>query len=562
MLLNFSLCNLFMKRREFIKLSATASALGLLPYEVSAALKLANNNFECDVSNRKIILIELKGGNDGLNTLIPYDNYDYYKGTLRPDIHIPVSNYNNLVVDSTLKGSSQDLLFNPALLSGINHGFKGLYQSGMLRVLQSVGYPSANKSHFASIDLWATGNDGNSWDNGKDSGWMGRFMEKAYGNLLPTTYPIGIQLGSSSTWLGFQPEHEHGMALNIEGQNSENFYSVLSGLAGMPPQNIPQDSHYGKELQYIIDTDKNANIYAEAIQSSFNSSESKNMADYPDSDLANQLKTVARLIRGGIDTKIYMVTIGGFDTHNNQNQATGDTNGRHTQLLTELTSAVDAFVSDINSDSIGDDIVGLTFSEFGRKAKQNGNLGTDHGEIAPMFVFGKAVQGGISGTNVDLSEATSRNNWQLKSVQHDYRQVFATLMQDFLGVQNSVIDNAFFDHTNHKSFTDMKLSELIKSSHNVPSSCYSTASVDDLSTETFFAAYPNPVYDKLFINPLNDSQFISYNIIETTGRIIKSGDLDSSNGFATIDMETLKAGVYIIQLYDGKNKEQRKFIKS
>ena len=228
---------------------------------------------------------------------------------------------------------------------------------------------------------------------------MGRFMEEAYADLFPSNFPLGIQLGSSNTWLGFHAEHEHGTALNIEGQDSENFYTILDGLAGQAPQNIPQSTHYGSELQYIVDTDANANTYAKAIEDSFTAPGAANLVTYPDTDLADQLKTVARLIRGGIQTKVYMVTIGGFDTHNNQNEGTGDINGKHTDLLTELSSAVDAFVADINSDSIGDDIIGLTFSEFGRKAIQNGNNGTDHGEIAPMFVFGKPVEGRISGVN-------------------------------------------------------------------------------------------------------------------------------------------------------------------
>ena len=550
-----------MKRREFVKLSSTASALGLLPFELSAALKLAKSTINCDFSSRKLILIELRGGNDGLNTLIPYDNYGYYSSILRPDIHIPDNNFSNQAVDTSLP-SNQQLMFHPALLEGqFNSGFKGLYQSGMLRILQSVGYPSANKSHFASIDLWSTGNDGNSWNNGKDSGWMGRFMEEAYSNLLPSNFPLGIQLGSTNTWLGFHAEHEHGIAMNIEGQDSENFYTVLNGLSGQPPSNIPNNSHYGAELQYIVDTDANANIYSQSIQNAFNAPGSNNLVAYPDTDLANQLKTVARLIRGGIETKVYMVTIGGFDTHNAQNQGSGDINGRHTELLNEVSTAVDAFVKDVNSDSIGDDIIGITFSEFGRKAKQNGNLGTDHGEIAPMFVFGKPVQGGVSGINVDLTEATSNNNWQIKTVQHDYRQVFATLMQDFLGAENAIVDNAFFDQTNNESFSTKKIQDIIKPSHYVDSTCYALSN-NTPKNETFWAAYPNPVYDKLFVNPIVDNLEVNYAIHNKNGILIESGKLDMQLGYAAIDMVSLPHGLYVVTLQANGMQETKKIIKA
>ncbi len=550
-----------MKRRDFIRLSATASALGLLPSEVGAAMKLANTSLDCDVSNRKLVLIELKGGNDGLNTIIPFDNYGYYKETLRPNIHIPVTNYSNLAVDASLMGTNQDLVFNPALLTGTNAGFKGLYQDGMLRVLQSVGYPAANKSHFASIDLWATGNDGNSWENGKDSGWLGRFMETAYVDLMPSNYPMGIQLGTSSTWLGFHAEHEHGMALNIEGQNSENFYTVLSGLAGQAPTNIPENTHYGEELKYIVDTDAFANTYANSIQTAYtNGSNFNNASNYPETDLADQLKTVARLMRGGIDTKIYMVTIRGFDTHNLQNQADNDIQGKHTELLKELSGAVSAFMEDVNSDSLGDDVVGLTFSEFGRKAKQNGNLGTDHGEIAPMFIFGKPVQSGVSGVNVDLSEATADNNWQLKTVQHDYRQVFATLMQDFLGTNDAVVDNAFFDHNNTQSFTENKLPEIIKSSFSVATSCIATP-VEDNNSQNLWAVYPNPVLDTLFVNTFSDIDTIDYQLFETNGRLIKKGTLSLESGFGSVDLSYLSPRIYVLKLNDGTSSEIKKIVK-
>ena len=150
-------------------------------------------------------------------------------------------------------------------------------------------------------------------------------------------------------------------------------------------QQIIPNSDYGTELQYIIDTDALSNQYSETISNAF--SAGTNLVTYPDSNLANQLKTVARLIRGNMHSKVYLVTLGGFDTHNAQNQGSGDILGKHNNLLSELSEAVSTFMLDINADSIGEDVIGLTFSEFGRKAKENGSLGTDHGEVAPMFVL-------------------------------------------------------------------------------------------------------------------------------------------------------------------------------
>lgn len=549
-----------MRRREFIKLSASASALGLLPSEIGRTLKALNSSVNCDTTNRRLVLIELKGGNDGLNTIIPMDNYSYYKNSLRPDIHIPVnsSNYNSLVVDSSLSGSLQDLAFNPALLTGNNQGFKGLYNAGMLRIMQSVGYPSQNKSHFASIDLWATGNDGNSWDNGKESGWMGRFMENAYAEVFPTNYPFAIQMGSNNTWLGFHAEHEHGLALNIEGQNSENFYTILSGLAGQAPTNIP-NTHHGDEINYIVQTDAFSNTYANSIETAYNNGSNYNdSAYYPDTDLSNQLKTVARLIRGGIETKIFLVTIGGFDTHNNQNQSNNDINGRHTELIKELSGAVDAFVSDINSDSIGDDIVGLTFSEFGRKAKQNNNRGTDHGEIAPMFVFGKPVKGGISGNNVDLNEANSNNNWQIQTVQYDYRQVFSTLMQDFLGANDSVIDKTFFDHTNQVSFSDKKISDIIKPNSKLDPSCYSLG-ISDVKNSNNLIVYPNPAVGLLFIKSSNLKE-AEYSIYSLDAKLVMRNKFNFISGEHKIDISNVNSGTYLFELSSNSKKTFKKII--
>ena len=544
-----------MKRRDFLKLSATTSAMGLLPLELSAMLKSVNID-SCDNSNRKLVLINLAGGNDGLNTIIPINDYDTY-ANLRPSIKISDSGTNSyLMLDNTLP-DSQLIGLHPALT-----GFKSLYDKGWMRVLQSVGYPAQNKSHFASTDIYSTGNDGNSWSNGNESGWIGRFMETYYANELNNLYPLGVQIGSNKTSLGFHGEAEHGLAINISGQDPSGFYSELSGLGGTPPSVIP-NSDYGLELQYIIDTDRLSNQYSQAISNAFNSG--NNTSSYPNTDLSNQLKTVARLISGGLETKIYIVRIGGFDTHNNQNEGANTIQGKHNDLLTEVSEAIEIFFNDLDSQSLSDDVVGLTFSEFGRKAKENGNFGTDHGEIAPMFVFGKPINGGVSGNNVDLSEATSDNNFQLETVQFDYRQTFGTLLQNFLGSNDTVIDTAFFNYTNNQSFTNSKINELIKDSFSVEADCYSqTLALDEFNPQTPYKewfVYPNPVRNLLQVHSTKELAIIQYRVLNNRSQIILQGTHHLKNGKLEVNIERLKSGVYFIQIISDGKKETHKILK-
>ena len=544
-----------MKRRQFIKLTTTASAAGMLPFELQASMKLVNSFYNCDLSNRKLILVELNGGNDGLNTVIPINGFTDYQ-TLRPNIHIPSSVYlplNNL--DSNLIGTNQDIALHPELT-----GFYNLYAQDQLRIIQSVGYPSQNKSHFGSQDIYATGNDGNNWINGDQSGWIGRFMEQNYNDSIPTNYPLGIQVGSNTTSLGFHGEIEHGLALNLSGQDSENFYSILSGLAGEPPNNIPS-SDYGTELQYIIDTDILSNQYSQVISTAFNNGANSNTANYPDTNLADQLKTVARLIRGGIETKVFMVKLGGFDTHNNQNQSSGDIQGTHSELLNTLSGAIESFMTDLNSDNLADDVLGITFSEFGRKAKENGSLGTDHGEVAPMFAFGKPVKSGISGINVDLTEAVQTNNYQLHTIQHDYRATFATIMQDFLGAPNSIIDSTFLENVTSESFVSSKISDLIKLNYTVPEECYSEALTIPQNNIDNWTIYPNPFRTSFFVIDRNQIGETNFELRNQLSQIVLKGDLKFTNGKTSINAAMLENGMYFLTLKNSVETSSHKIIK-
>lgn len=541
-----------MKRRNFIKLSATASVVGLTPFQIQAALKSFMPLVECqNISNRKLVLINLAGANDGLNTIVPLNQYDIYSN-LRPTIKVPISGANKYInLDHTLP-ENQQIGLNPALI-----GFKSLYDKGWLRIMQSVGYPSQNKSHFKSTDLYLTGNDGNSLLNGKDSGWMGRFMELYYPDLIIENYPLAIEIGSNSTSLGFHAQEAHGLSLNITGQDPAGFYSVLNGLGGVPPLNIP-NSDYGKQLEYITNTDSLSNIYAESISNAFNSG--KNGISYPDSDLANQLKTVAKLISGDLGSKIYMVRISGFDTHNAQVQGVGDSLGKHYSLLTDLSESMEAFMSDLESQNLANDVVGLTFSEFGRKAAENGNLGTDHGEIAPMFVFGKPVAGGVSGTNPDLIEATSTNNYQIQTIQYDYRQTFATLLQNYLGANNTIIDGTFFNHTLNDSFTNLRIEDLLKSEFDISKGCVGSKN-DSSITHKNWLIYPNPFRDVVNISGIISVQTVSLKIYNASGILLmeKTGPL--IDGKLSINLSNVSSGVYFFEIISVGKNEIHKVVK-
>lgn len=544
-----------MKRRNFIKLTASASALSLLPNEVFAMMNAAGMA-ACPVNiNKKIVLIQLSGANDGLNTVVPLNQYDAYVA-LRPNIKLNNAGTTNGLInlDTTLATADQVGL-HPGLT-----GFKSLYDAGNMRLVQGVGYPSQDKSHFKSTDLWLNGGDGTSANNNNNSGWIGRFFENYYSQLLTANYPLGIQLGSSDNSLGYHGEVEHGMSMNITGQDPQGFYSVINGLGGTPPVNIPI-SDYGELLNYIIQSDSSTNVYSQSITNAFNAG--TNATTYANTNLSNQLKTVAKFISGGLKSKVYLVKLGGFDTHDIQVATNTTTHtGTHANLLTQLSDAINSFVTDLNNQNLGDDVVAVTFSEFGRKAKENGNLGTDHGEIAPMFVFGKAINPGVSGTNVNLAEAVTANNFQIQTVQHDYRRVFGTILQDWLGTNNNTLDLSFYNNTTNSGYANNKVGNLIKPAAVVPPACYSA----QLGNETFedqiveLLVYPNPTSDIVSVSVNNYDNIKNINMYTIDGRHIGNFINPNTTNLFSIDVQNLSVGLYILNIDTDKGTYKRNLI--
>lgn len=535
-----------MKRRNFLKILPAAGVSSFIvngfPLRPFANQRLARIVGACDgIQERALILIQLKGGNDGINNLIPIAQYDTYVD-LRPTTRILDAGAGAYIdLDTTLKDSRRVGL-HPAMVA-----VKEMYDKGWVNVVQAVGYQSPNQSHFKSTDLWLSGGDGTQANYNIPSGWMGRSLQALFPDVegAPTPDmpdPLGIQVGDSNPSLGFHTETEHQNAINLTGQDPAGFFSLVQTIGGAPVLNVP-DSEHGHELEYIMSVEQSVNKYAQRITDVFNAG--SNAGSYPATNLANQLKTVARLIRGGCKTKIYLCTLGGFDTHSAQVDS-GDTSlGDHADLLRTLSEAVKAFFDDMDTMGIADKAIACTFSEFGRCAKENGSFGTDHGTLAPMYIFGKTANPGVTGTNVDLSNLTNDN--QLQGMQHDYRQVFATLLQDWLGANNWAMTETMFE-------AYAKLS-LVGSPFVVDPQCYYGGAVTIVDTppdvQKLISIFPNPAQYSAEIMFQAPAAFQGRLTVHSLGGSLMSGhsvQVYAGENRFHVDVLHMPAGTYVVRL--------------
>ncbi len=539
-----------MKRRNFLRLSAPAVLSPLVldknilrPFATGSLARL----FNCeDVNDRVLVVVQMKGGNDGLNCIVPTNQYDTYFN-FRPVIGIPLDQL--IPLDNALSNDDHVSL-HPALVS-----FKELYEQGSFTLVQAVGYANSNKSHFKGTDLWLSGGDSIPAHFNYKSGWMGRYLDASYPGLAgePTVDfpdPLGIQLGNKQQSIGFHTEHQHEAGINLSGQDPSGFYSLVSELGGVAPSVIPA-SDYGHNIEYIIDIEHSTGRYSNRISEVFK--KGINMGTYPSHDLANQLKTVARMISGGAKTKIYVVTIGSFDTHQNQAEGTKPLEGTHAKLLTQLSESILAFQNDLKAMQLDDRVVGVTFSEFGRRPKENGSKGTDHGTVAPMFLFGTPVRSGILGTNVDLSQVGTGND--IVGMGRDYRDVFTALLQDWLGASDRVLEDTYFgDYVTSKA-------PILEDQYIVNSDCY----IDTyLSTSIFnrqvpLNLYPNPARNVFSFNVNPGGQGIAYiNLTDTSGRLVKQWKKNYTTGDNnfTLGISNVDAGIYIVQITLSENKRK------
>lgn len=423
-----------MKRKEFLKTSGLFGAMTPFMFNGSLTrvsmfldgLELPPNCLE--VNDRVVVIVRLAGANDGLNTVIPISQYSTY-ASIRPTIKLVDNGANGYInLDTTLTANKLAGL-HPSMV-----GFKSLYDAGKLAVLPGVGYPSPNYSHFASENTMFAGKDGNT--NGSlTDGIFGRYLAAVFPQLAnnPNSQnpdPLAIHMGNSNPNLFYGHETDKGIEYNITALQSQLWNTV--GF-----RNIPAESEHIDLLNYITSIEKSMDVYYNRLFSTFNAGSNSVGNTYSATSLAKQLKTVARLIKGGSKTKIFQVTIGGFDTHVNQIQSGSTHLGTHANLLGDVSASITAFQADLAAMGLEDRVMTATFSEFGRQVRENANVGTDHGHISPFFVIGKHTPAGVLSDHPLIP--TTGFQYALTERKFDYRQIFATLLRDWLGANDTIM---------------------------------------------------------------------------------------------------------------------------
>lgn len=361
--------------------------------------------------DRILVVIQLGGGNDGLNTVIPYADPQYYR--VRQTIGIPEREVLQLA-----KGAGIGL--HPRLA-----GIKDLYDKGLCAVVQGVGYPNPNRSHFASMDIWHTAET-----SGTGDGWLGRYFDcECAGAADPAQHKdipgeAGIAIGRAAP-LAMQGRLYKPIAFETPDLFRWTGLDLHDSLEA-PYEQITraepdEDLAHNPNAQFLMRTALDAQVASDRIRQAV---ASRPLVSYPGNELARQLAMVAAMIRAGLQTRVYYVTLGGFDTHAGQ----GAANGRHATLMEQFASSVAAFYADLKAQGNDTRVLTMSFSEFGRRVAQNGSGGTDHGTAAPMFFFGPMVKAGVHGNHPSL---TDLDDGDLK-FHTDFRAVYTDVLSTWM----------------------------------------------------------------------------------------------------------------------------------
>ncbi|MEO8472684.1 MAG: DUF1501 domain-containing protein [Chryseolinea sp.] len=529
-----------------------------------AKMAAASNN------DRVLIILQMAGGNDGLNCLIPVEKYDEYYSR-RANIAIPKkdSNRKYIPLDSTIALDAQVGL-HPDM-----QAMKAMYDIGRLTVVQGVSYKNNNGSHFRGRDIWFMGG---SADDYYQSGWVGRYLQ---GEFVPKKYPedfpnpdmldpLAIEMGNDVSLIFHQ---QGNIPTSISINDPASFAELVGELEGfqdeqIDPRGIPPEhwkgSPYYNELEWILSLEDKSKDYAQRLYEVYLAG-GASAVTYPETypfnapkgslrnPLSGQLKLIARMLAGGCKTKVFLVKVGGFDTHADQVEKLEPTMGGHAALMYHISTAMSAFQDDLRARGLEDRTLSVTTSEFGRRIDSNGSFGTDHGTGGPLFIFGKGVQPGVVGKVPDLSTGNVE-------MQFDYRLIYGNIMRDWMLVDDTRLNEIF-----------PGLMTATGTSDGVTFEALPLAQQTITGTEGFIGdrfalkdCYPNPAKEKTTVSfMLNGYYQVNVNLMNTQGKIVKAmvdGMYEPGEHKIEVDISSLPAGAYVYQLKTGFYKEAKKLI--
>jgi len=564
-----------MKRRNFLRnlgLAAGAPiAFNGVPIQLLASHQPIKNLVHNSKNDNVLVILQMHGGNDSINSFIPIDAYDHYYSR-RANIAIPFKSGNRTLIplDSTLAAPDQVGL-HPDMIA-----FKEMYDKGQAAVYQGVSYPKNNGSHFRGRDIWFMGGD---YDDYYSSGWIGRYLAQTYApNTYPDNFPntempdpLALEMGNDSSLL-FHQEGNIPTSISL-GNSPQGLLDQIENLEGfgdegVDPRGLPPEflngSAYKKEMDWILGLEDKSEVYVKRLQEIYQSANESSI-EYPEiypfnapngnlrNPLSRQFKLVSRLLAGGIKTKVFLVKIGGFDTHAQQVETYDPTMGSHSTKMYHISTAIKAFQADLKARGLGDKVMTVTMSEFGRRIPSNGSYGTDHGKGGAVMAFGDRVNAGVFGTNPDMSKSNI-------DLQFDYRQLYASLLHDWFEVDKAVINNDiffkdFFDATGENG---EKLPEVKMVSDNI------TSNNDFIKTRyNVSAPYPNPATNTAYFDvQTNTNDVLDYKIIDLSGRVLSSGktQLRQGKNKVSVDVSGLKAGMYHVAFNGNQIKTSKKLI--
>ena len=395
-------------RRDFIKVFGTAFAGMVLLPEFLKAIPLNDAELASGTENTEQILvcIQLSGGNDGLNTFIPYMDDAYYE--MRGSLAIP----RNQVL-----AAGNSMGWHPSM-----QGFSDIMQDGGMSVIQNIGYPNPDRSHFRSMEIWQTASDTDKYLN---TGWLGRYLDATCeGSQLKG---VNIDIIDS---LAMQGSELHSIAL----QNPESFEKQMRGMHA-----VTDTTTSNANLAYVRKLAVSAFEGADQIGKAMEKTAAFKISGYPDNALAKNLYWVSRMIQGNLNSKVYYTSFGGFDTHANQL-------GVQKNKLEQVSLAVKAFYSDIKAAGLMDRVTVMVFSEFGRRVVPNGSGGTDHGKAAPLFIIGGKNKGSVIGQNPNFNNLSQGD----LPFEYDFRRVYSTILN-----QKLATDPALVGLSDHKTISGL-----------------------------------------------------------------------------------------------------------